>query len=60
MFALNASTGKTIWSFAAGGSVIAGATIVGDTIYWGSGYTHLPLPGFTTQNKFYAFSVNGK
>jgi polyvinyl alcohol dehydrogenase (cytochrome) len=59
MFALDASTGATIWSFAAGGSVIAGATIVGDSIYWGSGYTHLPLPGFTTSNKFYAFSVNG-
>jgi polyvinyl alcohol dehydrogenase (cytochrome) len=59
LFALDASTGNTIWSFAAGGSVVAGATIVGDAIYWGSGYTHLPLPGFTTSNKFYAFSVNG-
>lgn len=59
MFALDASTGNTIWSFAAGSSVIAGATVVGDVVYWGSGYTHLPLPGFTTNNKFYAFSVGG-
>ncbi len=59
MLALDASSGKTIWSFAAGSSVVAGATVVGNTVYWGSGYTHLPIPGFTTNNKFYAFSVNG-
>ena len=40
MFALNASTGHTLWSFAAGSSVISGATIVNDTVYWGSGYAH--------------------
>jgi hypothetical protein len=43
-----------------GKPVIAGASIVGDTIYWGSGYSNLPLPGFVANNKFYAFSVNGK
>lgn len=59
MFALDASTGSILWDFAAGSSVIAGATVVGDTVYWGSGYTHLPIPGFTTNNKFYAFSVGG-
>jgi polyvinyl alcohol dehydrogenase (cytochrome) len=60
MFALDAATGKTIWSFAAQGSVIAGATVMPGMIYWGSGYTHLPLPGFITGNTFYAFSVSGK
>jgi len=56
MFALDAATGKTLSSFAAGSSVNAGATIVQQTVYWGSGYTHLPIPGWTGNNKFYAFS----
>jgi polyvinyl alcohol dehydrogenase (cytochrome) len=60
MFALDASTGKTLWSFAAGSSVNAGATIAGGTVYWGSGYAHLPIPGFTGNTKFYAFSINGQ
>jgi polyvinyl alcohol dehydrogenase (cytochrome) len=60
MVALNAKTGKTLWSFAAGASVVAGASIVGDTIYWGSGYTNLGMPGMTGSNTFYAFSVNGR
>jgi polyvinyl alcohol dehydrogenase (cytochrome) len=60
MFALNAATGKVIWQYASGGSVISGATIVGDMVYWGSGYLHLPIPGFGGNNKFYAFSVNGQ
>jgi polyvinyl alcohol dehydrogenase (cytochrome) len=60
MFALDASTGNTLWSFAAGSSVNAGATISGDSVYWGSGYAHLGIPGYTGNNKFYAFSRNGK
>jgi polyvinyl alcohol dehydrogenase (cytochrome) len=59
MFALDAKTGAVLWGFAAGGSVIAGASIVNDTVYWGSGYANLGIPGFTANNKFYAFSVNG-
>jgi len=60
MLALNASNGKTLWSFAAGSSVNCGATIVNDVVYWGSGYTHLQIPGYTGNNKFYAFSKGGK
>jgi polyvinyl alcohol dehydrogenase (cytochrome) len=60
MFALNAANGGTLWSFAAGSSVIAGAAIVDDTVYWGSGYLHLGIPGFTGNNQFFAFSPNGK
>ena len=29
-------------------------------VYWGSGYKHLPVPGFVGNNKFYAFSLGGK
>jgi polyvinyl alcohol dehydrogenase (cytochrome) len=60
MLALDAATGNTLWSFAAGSSVNAGATIVNDTVYWGSGYAHLGIPGYTGNNKFYAFTKNGK
>ena len=60
MFALNATDGSTLWSFAAGSSVNAGATIVDGVVYWGSGYAHLKLPGFTGNTTFYAFSIDGK
>jgi polyvinyl alcohol dehydrogenase (cytochrome) len=60
MLALDAGTGQTLWSFAAGSSVNAGATIVKDTVYWGSGYAHLGIPGYSGNTRFYAFTVNGK
>jgi polyvinyl alcohol dehydrogenase (cytochrome) len=60
MFALDAATGNTLWSFAAGASVNAGATLAGGTVFWGSGYTHLGIPGYTGSTKFYAFSINGR
>jgi polyvinyl alcohol dehydrogenase (cytochrome) len=55
MFALDAATGKTLWSFAAGSSVNAGATIVNNAVYWGSGYAHLGPTLGTGNNKFYSF-----
>jgi polyvinyl alcohol dehydrogenase (cytochrome) len=60
MYALNAANGNIVWSYASGGSVIAGAALVDTDVYWGSGYTHLPIPGFTTNNKLYNFSLNGR
>jgi polyvinyl alcohol dehydrogenase (cytochrome) len=59
MFALRAGSGQTLWSYAAGGSVIAGATIVNDTVYWGSGYSNLGPDLGTGNNKFYAFTPSG-
>ncbi len=41
MFALDANSGQILWSFDAGSSVNAAPAIVGDTLYWGSGYSHL-------------------
>jgi polyvinyl alcohol dehydrogenase (cytochrome) len=55
MLALNGATGAILWSFASGASVNAGATISDGTVFWGSGYTHLGIPGYTGNNKFYAF-----
>jgi polyvinyl alcohol dehydrogenase (cytochrome) len=59
MFALDAANGDTLWSFAAGSSVNAGATIVNSRVYWGSGYAHLGPTLGTGNNKFYAFSPSG-
>jgi polyvinyl alcohol dehydrogenase (cytochrome) len=58
MFALDAANGNTLWSFAPGSSVNAGATIVNGVVYWGSGYSHLGPLG-TGNNKFYAFKTTG-
>ncbi|HZB32664.1 MAG TPA: PQQ-binding-like beta-propeller repeat protein [Streptosporangiaceae bacterium] len=58
MFALNAATGAIMWRFPSGGSVLAGATIANNVVFWGSGYSN--IPGFTGNNKFYAFSRNGQ
>jgi len=45
MFAfVSASNGNTLWSFAAGSSVNSGALIVGEIVYWGSGYPTLEYP----------------
>ncbi len=60
MLALSAASGQTLWSFASGSSVNAGAAIVDGVVYWGSGYAHLGIPGYTGNNKFFAFSRNGR
>ena len=59
MFALSAASGRQLWSFASGGSVLAGAVVVKNTVYWGSGYANIPVPSFVGNNKFYAFTPNG-
>jgi polyvinyl alcohol dehydrogenase (cytochrome) len=59
MRALDAANGKTLWSFQAAGSVNTGAVVVNGVVYWGSGYAHLGIPGWTGSKTFYAFSLNG-
>lgn len=58
MYALNASTGAVLWGYPSGGSVLAGAAIANGVVFWGSGYRN--IPGFTGNNKFYAFSLGGQ
>jgi polyvinyl alcohol dehydrogenase (cytochrome) len=53
MYAINASTGRILWSFASGGSVLGAPSIVDGTLYWGSGYRR----GYTGNNKLYAFAL---
>ena len=55
MYALNTLSGKILWNFASGGSVIDGPSIVDGAVYWGSGYTI-----GTGNNKVYAFTLGGK
>ncbi len=56
MYALNATTGIILWSFASGGSVIDGPSIVDGALYWGSGYRNVAGTG---NNKVYAFTLAG-
>lgn len=54
MYAFDANSGKILWSFESGGSVVSGAAIVDGVVYWGSGYENI---GGTPNNKFYAFEA---
>jgi polyvinyl alcohol dehydrogenase (cytochrome) len=54
MYALDALSGKILWSFASGGSVADGPSIVNGVVYWGSGYRS-GAGGNNT--KLYAFGV---
>jgi polyvinyl alcohol dehydrogenase (cytochrome) len=56
MFALDARTGKILWSYPAGSEVVAAPAIVGNSIYWGSGYRHFGLG--SGNNTLFAFSVD--
>jgi polyvinyl alcohol dehydrogenase (cytochrome) len=54
MYALDARTGKILWSFDSGGSVIDGPSIADGVVYWGSGYAHI-APG-KPNNQVFAFA----
>lgn len=62
MYALDADSGKVLWSFAGGGSVYGGAAIVHGNVYWGAGYhtQNLGLPYSGDNNKLYDFTINGR
>jgi polyvinyl alcohol dehydrogenase (cytochrome) len=57
MVALDARTGAILWRFACGGSVAGGPAVVGDTVYWGSGYARTSFIGTNGSNRFYAFTL---
>jgi polyvinyl alcohol dehydrogenase (cytochrome) len=54
VYALDARSGKILWNFASGGSVIDGPSVVDGVLYWGSGYKI-----GTGNNKVYAFTLAG-
>jgi polyvinyl alcohol dehydrogenase (cytochrome) len=56
MYALEAHTGKILWTFKSGASVGGGPAVVNGVVYWGSGYKRL-IGGFGIPNdKLYAFT----
>jgi polyvinyl alcohol dehydrogenase (cytochrome) len=59
MFALDAETGKILWSYLAGSSVNAAPAVVDGSVYWGSGYSRSGVEG-SGNNQFYAFSIGGR
>lgn len=50
-YAMSSTTGQILWSYASGGSVISGPSVVNGNLFWGSGYKRIP-PG-TSNNKVY-------
>ncbi len=56
LFALDALSGKFLWSYGVGSSVNAAPAVADDSIYWGTGYN---LPGLGTGNShLYAFYIH--
>jgi polyvinyl alcohol dehydrogenase (cytochrome) len=54
MYALNSANGDILWSYASGGSLIDGPSIVSGNLFWGSGYRR--TSGATGNNKVYDFT----
>lgn len=54
MYAFDATTGKILWNYQTGGSILGGPAIVNGVVYWGSGYAR---SGGTANNVFYAFTL---
>jgi polyvinyl alcohol dehydrogenase (cytochrome) len=57
MYTLHTLTGRILWQYAAGGSVVSGPAVVDGTVFWGSGYART---GGVGNDQFYAFSVEGR
>ena len=56
MYALNASSGKILWSYKGTYSVNNGPSVVNGTVYWGNGYKTTAV-GSTTTGTFYSFTL---
>lgn len=59
MYAINATTGKILWTFNSGSSCNAGASVVDNTVYWGTGYANNGF-GVGGTNKVFAFTLPEK
>ena len=55
MYGLHAATGKVLFQFNSGGSVVGSPSIVNGTLFWGSGYSR--SRGGKANNKVFAFSI---
>jgi polyvinyl alcohol dehydrogenase (cytochrome) len=59
MYAIDASSGKVLWSFPSGATVYSGPAVVGGSVYWGNGYPPGRLGFGTPGHTLYAFAVSG-
>ena len=60
MYAFDASSGATRWTYQAAGSVNAAPSVYDGVLYWGSGYHNFPVkPIGTASNAFYSFALPG-
>ena len=57
MYALDATSGKVLWSFKSGGTVYGGAAIADGVVYWGNGYPSSRLAFGTPGHTLYAFAL---
>ena len=55
--ALDANSGKTLWTYNAGASVIGGPAIYDETVFWGAGSSRSNVG---TLRKIFAFAVPGR
>jgi polyvinyl alcohol dehydrogenase (cytochrome) len=60
VYALDASTGEVLWNYTMPGAAIGGASVVSGQVFWGNGYSHLGIPGWTGSTSFYSFTLKGK
>src|SRR5262245_31695936 len=58
-FALDATTGRSVWPWKGGSYGNAGPAVVRGTVFWGSGYSRSGVEG-SGNNRLFAFSLEGK
>jgi polyvinyl alcohol dehydrogenase (cytochrome) len=58
LFAFDAASGHTLWSYSVGASCNDGPAIADGDVYWGTGYGNLGPTLGTSNSKLYAFTVN--
>ncbi|GMI86931.1 hypothetical protein HRI_002362400 [Hibiscus trionum] len=61
IYAMNANTGKILWSYNTGATIYGGASVSNGCIYFGHGYkvsVGLNDPGFTAGKSLFAFCVS--
>ena len=57
MYALDAASGKVLWSFKSGGAVYSGAAVVNGVVYWGAGIRRRDSASARRGQALYAFAL---
>jgi polyvinyl alcohol dehydrogenase (cytochrome) len=58
MYGLDTGSGKVLLDFFSGGSVIDSPSIADGVVFWGSGFSHIRIPGAAgANNEVFAFSL---